>query len=173
MCGTSHIDRELEKLNISRNEVFIPTLGRNESLRAEAWEYYKSWRSNLHERTNQVLGEILVNRVGWKHITRRGRHSERIIQSWLLLGAAKKAIMESKKIYQLGRAREKKFSDGNTELTDYLGIRVNVSFPYRHESIIQVILKRSRLLMPDNLNPERQKIWFYSVYELRRGISNI
>ncbi len=173
LCGTSHIDRELEKISISRGDVFIPSLGRSESLRNDAWEYYKVWRSNIVERTNPVLGEVLINRVGWKHITRHGRHSERIIQSWLLLGAAKKAIMESKKIYQLGRAREKAFPDGNTELTDYLGIRVNVSFPHRHESIVQVILKRSRLLKPGSASPERQKIWFYSVYELRRGRSSI
>lgn len=50
-----------------------------------------------------------------------------------------------------------------------MGLRGIVSFPYRHQSVVQVVLKRNRLVSPSDARRERQKIWFYSVYELRRG----
>lgn len=169
LCGARTHDRRLEAFSLERCDTLLPTLGKTESLRNDAWNYYKAWRDDSNARKNPVLGEILVNRMGWKHITRRGRLPERIIQSWMLLGAAKKLISSSKEIYNLGHAKVTKFSDGNSVTEDYLGLRANVSFPYRHQSVIQVVLKRNRLVSPQKKSLEREKIWFYSVYELRRG----
>ncbi|MEQ8270947.1 DUF4365 domain-containing protein [Algiphilus sp.] len=169
LCGPRNHDRQLERITLERQGCLIPHLGRNESIRKDAWDFFKAWREDADARTSPVLGRLLVNRVGWKHMTRPGRRAERIVQSWMLLGAAKEMVRQCKRVYQLGRAKQTIFYDGNIHTQDYLGLRALVSFPYRHESVVQVILKRSRLLSPSGCSEEREKIWFYSVYELRRG----
>lgn len=169
LCGARTHDRLLETFSLERSDTLLPVLGKAESLRNDAWNYYKAWRDDSTARQNPSLGEILVNRVGWKHITRRGRLPERIVQSWMLLGAAKKLVTSSGEVFNLGHAKITKFADGNSVTEDYLGLRGIISFPYRHQSVVQVVLKRSRLLSPSDPTREREKIWFYSVYELRRG----
>ena len=169
LCGANTHDRRLETFELARGETVLPKLGRNESLRNDAWNFYKAWRDDESAHTNQLLGKILINRVGWKHITRRGRLPERIVQSWLLLGAAKKIVSQSTNVFNLGHAKATSLVDGNSIIEDYLGMRAPVVFPYRHQSVIQVILKRNRLISPNDSKNEREKIWFYSVYELRRG----
>ena len=168
LCGSGPADRHLKEIRISRPDLFVPRLGKTESLRNDAWHYYKEWRGQIASRMNPTLGKILVNRVGWKHSTRKGRLPERIVHSWMLLDVAKKMVASCEDIYNLGHATTKVFPDGNIQIVDYLGLRAKVAFSYRHHSIIQVVLRRSRLLDPSQKN-ERQKIWFYSVYELRRG----
>lgn len=169
LCGARTHDRRLEAFSLERHDTLLPKLGKTESLRNDAWNYYKAWRDDSTARKNPVLGEILVNRVGWKHITRHGRLPERIVQSWMLLGAARKLISSAEDVYNLGHAKVLQFADGNSVTEDYLGLRGIVSFPYRHQSVVQVVLKRSRLVSPSDERLERTKIWFYSVYELRRG----
>lgn len=169
LCGTGVSDRSLETFSLQRSDTLVPKLGKNESLRNDAWDFYKAWRSDQEARTNPLLGEILVNRVGWKHITRPGRLAERIVQSWTLLSAAKKIVACSSNVTRLGRARTITLPDGNSLVEDYLALRAHVRFPYRHSSVVQVVLKRSRLLCPTNPTKEREKIWFYSVFEVRRG----
>lgn len=168
LCGPSVVDRHLEALVLGREEILVPKLGRDESLRNDAWSFYKNWRSGAHLCVNPTLGQVLVNRVGWKHITRRGRQHERIVQSWLLLGAAKQMVMTCSKVYQLGHASEKIYDDGNALVTDYLGLRASVVFPHRHSGTVQVVLRRSRFISGSNERFNTQKIWFYSVYEPRR-----
>jgi hypothetical protein len=169
LCGTGPSDRQLEEIRMRRKDTLVPRLGRTESLRNDAWEFYKAWRDGVPSYVNPILGPILINRVGWKHMTRRDRLPERIVQSWQLLGAAKEMVANCKSIFTLGHATHQHYPDGNTQVTDYLGLRASVVFPHRHQSILQVVLRRSRLITPANQNRERQKIWFYSVYELRRG----
>jgi hypothetical protein len=159
----------LDVVRLSRTDTLIPKLGKDESLRDDAWRYYKAWRADAESCRNPALGRILVNRVGWKHMTRRGRLPERIVQSWTLLGAAKKIVTGTRKVFSLGHVRTTRFPDGNSLMEDFLGLRAVVYFPHRHHSVIQVVLKRSRLLCPKDQSREREKIWFYSVYELRRG----
>lgn len=173
LCGAGTSDRQLESFQLSRDDLLLPKLGKTESLRDDAWNFYKAWRGDHPSCTNPVLGEILVNRVGWKHITRRSRLPERIVQSWLLLGAAKKIVRESENVFNLGHAKTRVFPDGNSVTEDYLGLRANVAFPHRHSSVVQVILKRSRLVSPQHPWQEREKIWFYSIYEIRRGAQQI
>ncbi|HGM7335920.1 TPA: DUF4365 domain-containing protein [Stenotrophomonas maltophilia] len=173
LCGTGTVDRLLTQINLERSESFIPSLGRNESIRRDARKFYRDWQQDQASQLNPTLGPILVNRVGWKHITRQGRLPERIIQSWMLLGAARAMIIRCTQIYTLGHASEKKYDDGNIMITDYLGLRAKVTFTYRHQSICQVVLKRTRLICPNDKTSERQKIWFYSIYEMRRGRENV
>jgi hypothetical protein len=173
LCGAGTHDRRLETYVLKRTETTIPALGKTESMRNDAWSFYKAWRDDINSHINPTLGMVLVNRVGWKHITRRGRLPERIVQSWQLLGAAKKIIARSEYVYNLGHASSVTFPDRSTVTEDYLGLRAIVAFPHRHHSVIQVVLKRSRLFSPADETREREKIWFYSVYELRRGSNNV
>ncbi|WP_157787529.1 DUF4365 domain-containing protein [Pusillimonas noertemannii] len=171
LCGSQTQDRTLNTIELNRTETLIPNLGRTESIRNDAWEFYKVWRSDSRSRLNPTLGEILVNRVGWKHITRRGRLPERIVQSWMLLGAAKQIVAQEPKVLNFGRASIHDLEDGSKLVNDYLGLRSKIIFPYRHHAVVQVVLKRTRIIHPSPSwqGTDRQKIWFYSVYELRRG----
>lgn len=173
LCGPGGVDRLLPTFSLSRKELLIPKLGKDESLRNDAWSFYKLWRDTENLRTSPCLGEILINRVGWKHMTRQWRASERIVQSWSLLGVAQQMVMRCDEYYNLGHAKNTKFSDGNTNIIDYLGLRANIVFPHRDGCVAQVVLKRSRLLCPKYVHQERQKIWFYSIYEMRRGRSQV
>lgn len=173
LCGSGPSDRQLEEIKVLRKDTLIPRLGKTESLRNDAWDFYKAWRDDPPSCINPVLGPLLVNRVGWKHMTRRDRLPERIVQSWQLLGAAKAIIKNCRNIFTLGHATHHHYPDGNTQVIDYLGLRASVVFPHRHQSILQVVLRRSRLLSPANQLFEREKIWFYSVYELRRGMGQV
>ena len=64
------------------------------------------------------------------------------------------------------------FEDENQYiLKDYISLRANIIIPNRNKTVIQVILRRSRTV--NKVNREtNQKIWFYSVYEHRRGVWN-
>src|SRR5690606_11393628 len=135
LCGSAPTDRILPTVTLTRDLELRITLAKNESIRNDAWGFYKNWRDNPHERHNPTLGEILINRVGWKHITRFGRRSERVVQSWMLLGAAKQIVMHVKDIDFLRHAETAELEDGTIRVIDYLGLRANVKFTYRHESV--------------------------------------
>lgn len=171
LCGPGTQDRTLNVIELNRTQTLIPRLGRNESLRDDAWGFYKAWRSDKAARMNPRVGEVLVNRIGWKHITRRDRLPERIMQSWMLLGAAKQIIAQESRVLNFGRASVRDLEDGSKLVDDYLGLRSTITFPYRHHAVVQVVLKRSRVIRPSPSwrGTDAQKIWFYSVYELRRG----
>lgn len=167
LCGSGPRDRVLQSINVPRDSDLKIILSRNESLRNDAWEFYKHWREKKEDCTNPTLGKVLVNRVGWKHITRPGRRAERIVQSWILLPAARQLVKQVKTIEFLRLGDIEDRSDGSRVIVDYLGLRAKVTFTYRHESVIQVVLKRLRIL--NSSTGDKEKIWFYSVYELRRG----
>lgn len=169
LCGSAPSDLGIEELVLRRGDGFIPHVGTKSSLRQDAWEYYKAWKDSPDVDVNPALGPILVNRLGWDHMVRAGRRPERIVQSWLLLGAARTMIGQCERFWTLGNARSKSHQDGNTEVVDYLGLRAKVRFPHRDQSVVQVVLKRSRLVDASTFHEVRQKIWLYSVYELRRG----
>jgi hypothetical protein len=132
-----------------------------------ARNFYRNWSAlSKAERTNPKVGEVLVTRVGWRHLTRLGRSHERIVQSLQLLGAAKRIIQEVGSIGWLGRMEERQLKNGNIQRRELLGIRAKVKFPFRHESVVQVILERRRIYGQTLLSDQT---WFYSVYEARRG----
>lgn len=144
-----------------------------------AREYYKAWANEpKQERSNPILGEIEITRKGWKHISRNGRKVERILHSWILLGIAKRMIKEINYFYRLGRAIKEDRNDYNfgtknspyNMVTDYIGLRAYVNFPYRDGSLVQVVIKRIRMY---SVNSELllKRCWFYSVYEKRVNLS--
>ena len=171
LCGPGPSDRELTTIKLKKSQQLPIKLGKNESLRNDAWQFYKQWRSDNKSCTHERIGRIFVNRVGWKHITRVGRSPDRIVQSWLLLGAAKEMIKQGATNLYLGHTKTTKLESGATKIVDYLGLKSNIIFPHRHQSVILVVLKRQRILDTDLGQGEKQKIWFYSVYEPRRGMN--
>ena len=79
-------------------------------------------------------------------------------------------ISEIEAVDMLGRATIKTSESGLNVITDHLGLRATIIFPHRHQSVVQIVLKRERKLSKEYSSPPEQKIWFLSIYELRRGV---
>lgn len=161
-------DRQLLTVRLERSE--LSYLKIDKPLKITARNFYKDWSNlNLAERTNPGLGEVTINRTGWRHISRSKRGFDKIFQSWQLLSAAKKIIQTVDKAYQI--TKQESTSEDETEYTlkDFVSLRAKVIFPNRHESVVQVILRRKKIVNRVD-NTIKQKVWFYSVFEPRRGI---
>lgn len=55
LCGSGPTDRNLPTISISRNDDLPVNLSKNESLRNDAWEYYKEWSSWPENETTKAL----------------------------------------------------------------------------------------------------------------------
>lgn len=167
LCGYRHQDHNLPKIILSRRDVSYYTL--NAKIKEQARKFYLDWsNSDLSERNNPALGEILISRVGWRHITRKKRKTERIIQSWNLLGVAKRIIKEIDEPENIRRSRIKVEGDWKI-IESYVSLRAFVSFPHRYESSITVVIRKQLKINLINGISEKPKHWFLSVYESRRG----
>ena len=167
LYGTRHLDYRLPQLDVTRNDVNLFTF--KNTLKEQAREFYKNWGALPSEgRAHKKLGEIIVNRVGWRHITRAGRKTERIQQSFNLLGVAKKMITEIDSFENFGHPiLETK--DDKIISKRYLGIRAFVIFPHRYESSVTVVLRNKIITNSKTGDELENKTWFYSIYESRRG----
>lgn len=160
--GRLFISKEIPEIEMSNNH--FEYLKLNKSVKDSAQEFYKKWCvSPISERTHPELGEIIVSRTGWRHITRSDRKQNRMVNSLSLLSVAKEIILSTEKCYQI-RNLETRIVNSQLVVTDYLAIKCNVKFPFRQKGLIQVILKRKRKL-DSNKNTIGSRIWFYSVYE--------
>lgn len=162
LCGPKVNDFKLTKLYFkSENSLKVNI---NHSLKKEALLFYKFWKNSapIHPK----LGNILINRRGWRHITRPDRATHRIIASWLLLPVAKK-ILETVVEYQILKRAKINVSNDVVVREDYLGLNAKVYFNYRDTSLVQVILFRKTIISKKGGISE--KIWFHSVFEKRRG----
>lgn len=170
LCGTRHLDNNLQQIKLRRQDVNLFNL--KEDLKKQARKIYVEWANRdltpITERINPKLGEIIISRVGWKHITRKNRKTERILQSFHLLGAAKQMIKRVKEPVLLGHSSYKS-ENGVGISSDYIGLRALITFPHRYESALMVVLKRQRKVDENNGKEIDCKIWFYSIYEARRG----
>lgn len=164
--GFLHTDPELKEIILKKENVDYFNFVKK-TIKVSAKEFYKKW-SISNERDNPSLGEIIVSREGWRHISRKGRKPERIIQSWNLLGAAKQIIQTVEKAYQLRQFKSSHDQLGNYLITDYISLRGQVIFPQRHSSIVQVVLIRKRKFNSTN-NLIENKTRFLSVYEPMNG----
>ena len=161
-------DNKLHTIKIERSD--LSYLRIDEPLKQSARRFYIEWsHSKIGDRTNPSLGEIIINRSGWRHISRSSRGYDKIFQSWQLLSIARKMIQIVDKAYQITK-HVSTFEDENQYiLKDYISLRANIIILNRNKTVIQVILRRSRTV--NKVNREtNQKIWFYSVYEPRRGV---
>lgn len=136
----------------------------------DARDFYATWAdSAVADRTNAVFGEIQVSRSGWRHITRRKRSHDRILQSFLLLPAARKIIAEVgfNGGGYLGHAKSQQLNPRTKIVKDYVGLRAMVTSKHRGQAVVQVVLRRLRFI--DNESGKvSHRVWFHSVYELRR-----
>jgi len=74
LCGPKIHYQRLAKLKLTSDDLKQGSL--SDSLKTNARNYYTHWsNSSSLVRTNPDLGEIIVNRVGWRHITRKDRLS--------------------------------------------------------------------------------------------------
>src|SRR5471032_1150798 len=62
----------------------------SKGLKPAAWEFYRQWKGL--GAANPVIGDVIVNRTGWSHMTRVGRPVSRIETSFQLLPAASRII---------------------------------------------------------------------------------
>lgn len=167
LAGTVTEDARLPLIALRRSDANIFPLSK--TVKNAAREFYRDWsKATCASRTNPRLGEVAVSRVGWRHLTRRGRRTERIVQSLMLLPVAQRATAEATSLSMLGRLLVDTKPDGSTEVRDYVGLRVRVRFPQRHESVVQVVYRRFRRLDAKRKQVE-QRVWFFSVYEVRRA----
>jgi hypothetical protein len=112
------------------------------------------------------LGRVIVSRVGWRHLTRRGRGLGNITQSLMLLGAAERIIRENTSAHQLNRPTVSK-AGNETKIREFLSLRSRVVFPTRQEGVVQVILIRQQVV--SSVGAVTSQTWFYSVHEPRRA----
>lgn len=159
---THHLDHNLESIELKPNDFNYIDL--TKPLKKTAWEEYKKI-AGVYE--NPTLGNITVNRVGWKHITRKGRKLLHIHQSFELLGALK-SILNSTNRYEYTKLLEKYEKKSNTIIIDNISLRAKVTFPHRYQGVVVVMLKRKRIFNK-NGKANTAKIWFYSIFESRRG----
>lgn len=148
--------------------------------KSAAWDFYRLWKNE--GATHPTLGEIIINRTGWSHITRKKRPLARIFASFELLPASARIIEEAETWHSLRRGKKlRRFTDGSYAEYDYLGVSAMVKWSAREPSEVVVILKRENTLIEELGDGESEsrtrikilgtKIWFYSVYEpgRRRG----
>lgn len=160
--GRLFISKEIPEIEMA--DTHFEHIKFNQSIKESAQKFYKDWCSSpAAERTHPKLGEIIISRTGWRHITRSDRKQNRIINSLSLLPVTKQIILNTEKCFQI-RNQETRIINNQLILTDYLAIKCNVMFPFRQKGLVQVILKRKRKL-DSNKNIIGSRIWFYSVYE--------
>lgn len=148
--------------------------------KAAAIDFYRRWKSA--GATNPDLGEVLVNRTGWAHMTRVDRPVPRIQTSFELLPAAARIVAEVTSWQVLRRGDTvRTFENGSWAVYDYLGLSAMVKWPARAPSEVMVILRRQTTFAEESTTTPPQstvrvvdrKTWFYSVYEPgRRKKSN-
>lgn len=164
--GYLSVDPLLKEIILSRDDVSYFNIAKK-SPKEAAKDFYKKW-SLSNERTNPALGEIIISREGWRHLSRKGRKSDRILQSWSLLGAAKRILQTITKAYQLRVNEYDQDDNGNYVITDYISLRARVIFPQRVSTIVQVVLFRKRVFNSVDSLTDNQ-IRFLSVYEAAAG----
>ncbi len=165
LCGRRVLEQSFYGLKATKELINIYTLSL--PIRTQARLFYKEWQKEFVDKGSKVI----VNRVGWRHITRRGRTIQRVFISLQLLGIAKKLLElydneEIKSIFL--RPIEEKSDEDFIRTLSFYGIRSRVSFDSRSDAIVQVILKKSVVINKKN-GDRIEKEWFYSVHELRRG----
>jgi len=165
LCGPKIHYQRLTKLKLTSDDLKQGSL--SDSLKTNARNYYTHWsNSSSSARTNPDLGEIIVNRVGWRHITRNDRLSLAVSQSFQLLPVAAKIIREVTPAKTL-RAWAEKIIDQNRIFDDLLCLDAQVYFPHRQSTVVRVVLMRRRTFF-DASGTSDSRIWFYSVFELHQ-----
>ncbi|MDM3114219.1 DUF4365 domain-containing protein [Citrobacter sp. Cf128] len=143
--------------------------GLNVPPKQRAIRFYKNWKKI--GALNPYFGEVLINRTGWSHITRKNRPMGRIETSFNLLPYAARIIndistwrvLTSPKKYE-GR------QDKHITYVDFVGLTAKVVIKSRGSTEVMVVLKRETKYNNGDLSVEPiTRLWFYTVYEPGRG----
>jgi hypothetical protein len=162
--GRLFVSKEIRSVRMMNDE--FSYLKVNVPIKESAKSYYTAWANGpVNLRSHPELGEIIISRTGWRHLTRSNRKQNRIINSLSLLSVAKKIITTENKCHQIKQFKSIVSADNSIVMTDYLALKCNVIFPFRQSALVQVILKRKRKFNANN-DFIGSRIWFYSVYEL-------
>ncbi len=157
-------DRKLHKITLETNHLITPRF--SQTLKSAARKFYTDWSQDSQRQTNPALGRITISRVGWRHLTRRGRGHANVVQSLGLLGAAEKIVRENPNAHQLNRPTIVT-SNQEKRIHEFLSLRSRVVFPNRQEAVVQVILLRQQTVSA--AGDVKSEIWFYSIHEPRRA----
>lgn len=162
--GYTFIDKTIDVLDHDwRLDSYIDFI-KDLSVKKQAKAYYKKWgNQHVSMRNNPQIGEVIVSRVGWRHLTRRKRRKSRILQSLQLLAVAKRIILTSNKVYQVKKLTNTTLEDGTIVITDFLSLRRKVKFSHRGATVVQVLFKRKRFI--NKSGNSYDKVWLYSIYE--------
>ena len=138
------------------------------NIKEVAHKYYKKLGEDIIESPNTDLnGRIEFTRVGWRHILRKSRRKSRILQSLMLLPLIPTIISQSPD-YSILDVKTSKGKNGESIISEKIGIQAACEFNYRFPSIIQIILVRKKVFITDMYT---ERIWFYSIYEMSRNTS--
>ncbi|EKN4018727.1 DUF4365 domain-containing protein [Yersinia enterocolitica] len=162
-------------INLSKSDSlngFLPSSlngNLNYPLKRKAIDFYQKWK--LIGATNPYFGQVLINRTGWSHITRKGRPIARIETSFNLLPIAARIINDVSTWRMLTPMRKyENRKDGYVCITDFVGLTAKVILKERHSSEVMVVLKReTRFKESEEKAAKETRIWFYTVYEPGRG----
>lgn len=165
MAGSVPDSHPLHEIDMRQTRSLLATPGF--SLRL-AKEFYREWSSST-DRFHPELGEIFVTNAGWRHITRQGRRPDNILNSLLLLEAARKMVSQGADWRQLGSAKIVERTE-TLDIRDTLSLRAKIVFRQRAAAPVQVILQRVRSVCRKT-GSTATKIKFLSVHELQRGNS--
>ena len=70
--------------------------------------------------------------------------------------------------YSILDVKTSKGKNGESIISEKIGIQAACEFNYRFPSIIQIILVRKKVFITDMYT---ERIWFYSIYEMSRNTS--
>ncbi|WP_159798885.1 DUF4365 domain-containing protein [Flavobacterium sp. MK4S-17] len=126
------------------------------NLKKDAREFFKSWKNKKAVFCKAINSEIIISKIGWRHILHNRRGKERRIISLKLLGIAKQIIEEVTEKYLLNQ------KETISRLEQKYGLRAVINDKITGTQVVQVIILRVT-------NKHTQEtIWkFYSVHYRR------
>ncbi|HIH9640146.1 TPA: DUF4365 domain-containing protein [Klebsiella pneumoniae] len=138
-------------------------------IKQKALNFYKAWKKV--GAINPYFGEVLINRTGWSHITRKSRPMGRIESSFNLLPYASRIINDISKWRMLtGPKVYSKRQDNHITYVDFIGLTAKVIMKNRESTEVMVVLKRETKYRNGDLSSDPiTRLWFYTVYEPGRG----
>lgn len=158
-------DRKYDVIKLSKEDSIQDTF--NKSSKIIARDYYRKWsKADENKNKNPVVGNVIVSRVGWRHICLKKRKAHNILQSFKLIGAARTIIKQNTNPIVL-RTHVVQNSIMRV-ITEDIALRSRILFSNRQESVVEVILKRKRIVDLKENKFSLSKCWFYSVHEYRR-----
>lgn len=167
---TSHRYQESILTNIDIDNSLLWNINLGKSIKKIGMQNYKFLsQQTITPKCREIGVNVIFSRVGWRHITRKTRSLHRIFQSFILLPLAKEIIetVENYEIVNYYYSEDKRMGIVNHFQTILL--RSRVSFSFRYPTVINLILKRKITININEDDPVDSKVWFYSIYESKRG----